>query len=128
MQNQLDLLLLSIPVEADGESLLLEGDGHVGDNLLEASCLGCKKQQQGHICPEDQLHWTEIPANLRQGGSLDAANNEHAKDQGKLGENCTVADPKSHVVEEEVGVSLNNILCNINAPLKDDLSGTSKNV
>ena len=81
MQNQLDLLLLSIPVEADGESLLLEGDGHVGDNLLEASCLGCKKQQQGHICPEDQLHWTEIPANLRQGGSLDAANNEHAKGQ-----------------------------------------------
>ena len=80
MQNQLDLLLLSIPVEADGESLLLEGDGHVGDNLLEASCLGCKKQQQGHICPEDQLHWTEIP-----------------KDHGKLGENCTVADPKSHV-------------------------------
>ena len=119
MQNQLDLLLLSIPVEADGETLLLEGDGQ---------CLGCEKQQQGHICPEDQLHWTEIPANLRQGGSLDAANNEHAKDQGKLGENCTVADPKSHVVEEEVGVSLNNILCNINAPLEDDLSGTSKNV
>ena len=100
MQNQLDLLLLSIPVEADGESLLLEGDGHVGDNLLEASCLGCKKQQQGHICPEDQLHWTEIPANLRQGGSLDAANNEHAKGQGKLGENCTVVDPKSQVPEE----------------------------
>ena len=96
MQNQLDLLLLSIPVEADGETLLLEGDGQ---------CLGCEKQQQGHICPEDQLHWTEIPANLRQGGSLDAANNEHAKDQGKLGENCTVADPKSHVAEE-VGVTV----------------------
>ena len=97
MRNQLDHLLLSIPIEADRE------------------CLGCKKEQQGHVCPEDQLHWTKMQ-------------NEHTKDQGKLGENCTVADPKSHVVEEEVGVSLNNILCNINAPLKDDLSGTSENV
>ena len=70
MQNQLDHLLLSIPVEADGE------------------CLGCKKQQQGHVCPEEQLHWTEIPT-----------------DQGKLGENCTVADSKSHVVAE-VGVTV----------------------
>ena len=128
MQNQLDLLLLSIPVEADGESLLLEGDGHVGDNLLEASCLGCKKQQQGHICPEDQLHWTEIPANLRQGGSLDAANNEHAKGQGKLGENCTVVDSKSQVPEEVGETVLEQHSCNINAPLKDDLSGTSENV
>ena len=70
MQNQLDHLLLSIPVEADGERL------------------GCKKQQQVYVCPEDQLHWTEIP-----------------KDQGKLGENCTVADSKSHVVAE-VGVTV----------------------
>ena len=121
VQNQLDLLLLSIPIEADGE--------------LE--CLGCKKQQQGHVCPEDQLHWSQIfsiermksEAKLRDDeGTMEAANNGQVKDQGKLWENCTVADPKSHVVEEEVGVSLNNILCNINAPLKDDLSGTSENV
>ena len=84
MQNQLDLLLLSIPVEADGE------------------CLGCQKQRQGHVCPEDQLHWTKFP-------------NE------RMGENCTVAEEVGETVLEQHS-------CNINAPLKDDLSGTSENV
>ena len=105
MQNQLDILLFSIPVEADGETLLLEGDGQ---------CLGCKKQQQGHVCPEDQLHWSQIfsiermksEAKLRDDeGTMEAANNGQVKDQGKLWENCTVADPKSHVAEE-VGVTV----------------------
>ena len=128
MQNQLDHLLLSIPVEADGETLLLEGDGQ---------CLGCKKQQQGHVCPEDQLHWSQIfsiermksEAKLRDdAGTMEAANNGQIKAHGKLWENCTVADPKSHV-PEEVGVTvLEQHSCNINAPLKDDLSGTSENV
>ena len=45
MQNQLDLLLFSIPDEVDGET---------------EECLGCKNQQQGHVCPEDQLHWSQI--------------------------------------------------------------------
>ena len=119
MQNQLDLLLLSIPVEADGE------------------CLGCKKQQQGYVCPEDQLHWSQIfsiermisEAKLRDDErTMEAVNNGQVKDHGKLWENCTVADPKSHVAEE-VGVTvLEQHSCNINAPLEGDLSGTSENV
>ena len=99
VQNQLDLLLFSIPDEADGET---------------EECLGCKNQQQGHICPEDQLHWSQIfsiermksEAKLRDDeGTMEAANNGQVKDQGKLWENCSVADPKSHVAEE-VGVTV----------------------
>ena len=56
-------MLLRILEKFDGIGL---GGGHVGDDRLEDSlvqefdssqeCLGCKKQQQGHICREDQLH------------------------------------------------------------------------
>ena len=53
---------------------------------------------------EDQLHWSQIFSIERMKSEAKLRDDEGTS-QGKLWENCSVADPKSHVAEE-VGVTV----------------------